>query len=188
LPTIVSRCQRIELFPSPVAEIEEALIRRFAVETEKAKLLSRLSGGCPGWAVTMAKDESLMLQRNEWLEEWLDITRGDMDQRFTFAAKTVERFSQNRDIVQQKLALFRDWWRDLLLVKLGNGDAVTNIDRESTLNEIAAQYTIDQIHYFIRHVQSVMLNLKKNVNPQLVMEVLMLNIPERGKVKEGSPR
>jgi DNA polymerase-3 subunit delta' len=187
LPTIISRCQRIELFPLPVAEIENEITTRFGIGPEKARLLARLSGGCPGWAVTMAKDESLLKQRDDWLEEWLDVIRGDYDQRFAFAAKTVERFSQNRDTVQQKLALLRDWWRDLLLVKAGNGEVVTNIDREAILQETAAGYTLDQIHYFIHGVQSAMYNLTHNVNPLLVMEVLMLNIPERGKVKEGSP-
>jgi hypothetical protein len=35
-------------------------------------------------------------------------------------------------------------------------------------------------------VESTMSQLRQNVNPQLALEVLMLNVPERGKVKRAT--
>jgi len=184
--TVISRCQRIELFPLALPLIEKALITRWGVEPEKARLLSRLSAGCPGWAVTMAKDSVLLQQRNDWLDEWLEVIGADFDRRFTFVAKMTERYAQNREIVQQKLALLLNWWRDVLLIKVGNGEAITNIDREDTLKEMAADCNLTQIRQFIGSVESAMSQLRQNVNPQLALEVLMLNVPERGKVKRAT--
>ena len=183
--TIISRCQRLELFPISFEQEERVLVERWKVDPQKAKLLARLSAGRLGWAVAMSLDDSLLQQRNEWLDTWLEIIDSDLDTRFVFAAKTVDKFSQNRETVLQKLDMLRDWWRDVLLVKAGNSEAVTNVDREAELKEMSARYSLVKIRYFLRDVQAASEQLKKNINPQLVMEVLMLNMPERGKVKEG---
>jgi DNA polymerase-3 subunit delta' len=182
--TVISRCQRIELFPLALSLIEKALMTRWNVEPEKAKLLSRLSAGCPGWAVAMSKDNALLQQRNDCLDEWLEVIESDFDRRFTFVSKMTERYTQNREIVQQKLALLLDWWRDVLLTKVGNEEAIINIDRENGLKETAATCNLAQIRQFISTVESTMSHLRQNVNPQLALEVLMLNVPERGKVKK----
>jgi len=183
--TIVSRCQRIELSPLPYNEIEDALISRVHIEPQKAKLLARLSKGCLGWAVNMAQDEELLQQRSDRLDEWLELLNADFDRRFVFAAKVVEKFSQNRDILQQKLDLLLNWWRDLLLIKTGNSEEVTNVDREEMLIKMSREYTIDQIRNFINRITIAAGQLRMNANPQLVIEVLMLNFPES--VKVNSP-
>ncbi|MDD5190434.1 MAG: AAA family ATPase [Dehalococcoidales bacterium] len=180
--TIVSRCQRIELAPLPYNEIEEALLTRWHVEPLKARLLARLSAGCLGWAVNMVEDDSLLQQRNDWLDEWLEVLPSDYDKRFVFAAKLVEKFNQNRDVLQQKLDLWLNWWRDVLLVKTGNPETITNVDREETLTQIAGEYNLDEIRAFITRIKTASRQLRMNANPQLVMEVLMLNFPENGKV------
>ncbi len=185
--TVISRCQRVELFPVATSLIEKELIARWNVEPEKARLLSRLSAGCPGWAVTMSHDTQLLQQRNDRLDEWIEIMDADFDLRFTFVAKMTERYAQNRDIVQQKLTLLRDWWRDVLLVKSGNNEAVTNIDRKDMLQKFADTCNLTRIRQFIGSVESTITQLHQNVNPQLALEVLMLNIPERGKVKRENP-
>jgi DNA polymerase-3 subunit delta' len=182
--TVVSRCQRLELYPMPIAQVGSALMGKWGVEREKANLLARLSGGCLGWAVTMARDEAQFQQRSDWLDEWLEVMGADMDRRFTFVSRMVERFSQNRETVQQRLALLRDWWRDVLLAKTGNEDAVANVDRLEGVKETAAAHSLRDIRASIGRIEAAMLQLKQNVNPQLALEVLMLNVPERARVNK----
>ncbi len=180
--TIVSRCQRVELSPLPYDEIEEALQTRWKVEPLRAKLLARLSVGCLGWAVNAVENEALLQQRNEWLDEWVEMLPADNDLRFVFAAKIVEKFNQNRNTLYQRLDLYAHWWRDVLLVKTGNTESIINVDREDALVKIAGEYSLGQIHGFIKRIQTAGAQLRMNANPQLVMEVLMLNFPESGKV------
>ena len=181
--TIVSRCQRVELAPLATGEVEAALNSRWSIEPEKARLLARLSGGCLGWAVSAARDDGLLDQRAEWLDGMLDVIHADNEQRFAYVAQLVARFSQNRELVQQKLDLWLDWWRDLLLVKVGCSDAVTSVDRLATLIGIAEGYSLAQIRAFVDGVRTAKEQLKLNANPQLVLEVLMLSIPDEGKVR-----
>lgn len=179
--TIVSRCQRVELAPLGTAEVETALTERWGAEPDKAKLLSRLANGCLGWAVSAARDEQLLQQRAETLERLLDITEAGYEARFQYVSQLASRFSQNRTAVREILDLWLEWWHDLLLVKVGCVDAVTNIDRSTQLVSVAAGYTLNQIRAFIDNIQAAVEQLQLNANPQLALEVLMLSIP--GKVE-----
>jgi len=184
LPTVVSRCQRIELSPVPANEIETALKQNWAVELEKARLLARLSHGCPGWAISAALDDNLIQQRAEWLDGLLDITDADGEERFTYATRLATQFGQNRELVYQRLELWLEWWRDLLLVKVGLMDNVTNIDRLESLSEVAKACTFTQIRIFIQNIRAAGQQLRQNANPRLTLEVLMLDVPEMGKYQE----
>ena len=185
--TIVSRCQRVELAPLSTAEVEAALISRWKVDPEKARLLSRLANGCLGWAVSAACDDELLRQRTEVLDALLDITGSGYEQRFEYVVQLAGRFSQNRRSVQETLDLWLDWWRDLLLVKVECSDAIINIDRSGELAEKAGDYTLGQIRDFIDNIRAAGEQLRLNANPQLALEVLMLSIPEKGMGKIPRP-
>ena len=175
--TVVSRCQKLELPPLPLSEVENVLSQRWDVEQQRAGLLARLSHGCLGWAILAASDDSLLQQRAERIEGLLDIIGGDYESRFTYVNQLVAWFGQSRGLVQEILDLWLDWWRDLLLVKLGSGDAITNIDHEATLVDIARGYHIKQIRAVINGIQATGEQLRQNANPRLAFEVLMLSIP-----------
>ena len=116
----------------------------------------------------------------------LNITEADYEERFAYAAQLAAQFSQNRGLVQEELDLWLDWWRDLLLVKAGCSDIITNVDLEARLIEVARSYSLAQIKAVIGSLQAAGEQLRQNANPRLVLEVLMLDIPRReGVVKYG---
>jgi len=180
--TVVSRCQRLELLPLAVSEVETVLNSHGDVEPQKAKLLARLSCGCLGWALLAASDGSLLELRDERIDRLLDIINADYEERFTYAAQLATQFSQSRGLVQEILDLWLDWWRDLLLLKVGCSDTITNVDQLATLNEIANGYNLAQIRAVINSIQAAGEQLRQNANPRLVLEVLMLDMPVRGVV------
>jgi DNA polymerase-3 subunit delta' len=176
--TVVSRCQRLELPPLSTAEVESSLVSR-GMEPERARLLARLSHGCPGWALSAAADDSLLQQRHEELERLLDIITADCEERFAYVSQLAARFSQNRGSVYGVLDLWLDYWRDLMLVKIGCRDIITNVDRLDRLVETAQGYQLAQIKAFIESIRSAGEQLQQNANPRLVLEVLMLDIPRK---------
>ncbi len=177
--TVISRCQRLELSPPAVTEVEAALISRWDIEPQRAKFLARLSHGRLGWALSAALDDSLLQQRAEVRQRLLDIINADYEERFTYATELAAQFSQRRESVQEVLDLWRDWWRDLLLVKVGGNEAITNVDLEAPLIDSARGYKLAQIKAFINSIQAAGEQLRQNANPRLVLEVLMLSMPRR---------
>jgi len=176
-PTVVSRCQRIALGLVPAKQIEEALVTKWAVEPEKAKLLSRLAHGCPGWAASASVDDKPVQQRTESLDKLLDISN-DIEERFSYAIQLANQFGQHREQVFDRLNLWLDWWRDMMLLKAGIPDGVTNIDRLDALNAAAAGLSLIQIRAFIESLRSCGRQLRQNASPRLALEVLMLDMPE----------
>jgi len=184
--TVVSRCQRVELPPLAASEVEDVLNQR-GIEPQKAKLVARLCHGCPGWALSAAMDGDLLQQRAERIDRLLDIINADYEERFAYAGQLATEFSQSRGAVQEILNLWVDWWHDLLLVKVGCGDIITNVDLEDRLIDSARGYGLAQIRAVINGIQAAGEQLGQNANPRLVLEVLMLGIPKgkEGTVKYG---
>jgi len=187
LPTVVSRCQRLELAPLPAGEIEAVLNGRLDIEPQKARLLAGLCHGCLGWALLAAADDSLLKQRAERINKLLGVTEADYEERFAYAGQLATRFSQQRGLVWEVLDLWLDFWRDLMLVKLGCAGSITDIALEEGLAQMAGDYSLAQIRAFIADIQTAREQLGQNASPRLVLEVLMLGIPERRGAARKNP-
>ncbi len=177
LPTIASRCQRIELRPLPLSLTEKALVEMAGVSSYQAKLLARLSRGCLGWALSAAQDGELLREREERLATLLRLSNARREARLAFATQLALQFSRNRESVQEVLDLWVSWWRDLLLIKGGGSEFITNIDHASALGEQAQNYSLKEIEVFLHSLQAAKEQLDYNANPRLVLEVLMLSLP-----------
>ena len=187
LPTVLSRCQRLELRPLSTSVVEQALIHRWGVPQERAGVLARLSSGCLGWAVAAASDEGLFSERGERLATLIHLTTMGRGERFTYAAELARQFSSDRESVQEVLSLWLGWWRDLMLTKGGSGNFITNVDREEMLHSEAKRYSLAKIKGFIQSLNQAREQLEHNANPRLVLEVLMLTLPRGKEAKEITP-
>ncbi|MDP2744410.1 MAG: DNA polymerase III subunit [Dehalococcoidia bacterium] len=176
LPTIVSRCIRLELQPLPLSTVE-AFLREREVNAEKARTVARLSKGCPGWALNIAGDEGSWQQRSELLTTLTRVLDSGLEERFAFAAELAGRFEKDRAAVNEILEMWLDWWRDLLLVRAGLASDIVNFDQEEILREWAGAYSLQEIAGFIRHLIAAREQLRWNANARLALEVLMLNLP-----------
>lgn len=185
LPTIVSRCQRMGLHPLPIASVEEALLEKWKVSAQEARLLARLSGGRLGWAVRAASDGKIMKARMEALEALHGLEGEGRAEQFTRAAELAKAPEE----LPQILEVWLTWWRDLLLLQGGivaeggvNGARLTNVDQESILHAQAERFTTEDIQAALQATRAAGRQLEQNANARLVMEVLALNLP-RGKEK-----
>ena len=165
--------------PLTSAEIETTLNNSWGIEPQKAKLLSRLCRGRLGWAILAVSDDTLLQQRKERLDSLHDIIDNDCEARFAHANHLATQFNQSRGVVLDVLELWQEWWRDLLLAKVGLNEAITNIDISSTIVEWSKCYSLTQIKNFINNIQVAGEQLRQNANPRLVLEVLMLDMPRK---------
>jgi DNA polymerase-3 subunit delta' len=175
--TIISRCQRLNLSRLKTSELELALIDRWHIGPEKARLLARLSNGCPGWAVEADKNTDLLQVRQEIMEKMRAVLKGNYSERFAAVTQLALQFSKKRDSVYETLDTWASWWRDVLLVKIGCDSDIISIDCKPALVEMAGVYNLAQIKESIEKIVEAREQLKLNANARLVLEALMLDLP-----------
>jgi DNA polymerase-3 subunit delta' len=173
LPTIVSRCQVLWLHTLPINQVQEALVSQWNVSAAQAELLSHLSGGRIGWAVSMLQDREALDRREEHLDHLLALPGRSCVERMAYAAE----ICRNPKQVDEMLAVCMSWWHDLLLLKSGARVALRNIDRADSLREQAHQVTLNDARRMVEQLAFVARILGQNANLRLAMEVLVLGWP-----------
>ncbi len=178
LPTIRSRCQRLELKPLPIEEVRTELVSAHSVEHQEAELLAHLSRGRLGWAISAAGDPSIMEARRTTLDPIAQLSEASLEERFEYASELSSLFYRNREGARQTLCMWLRWWRDLLLIVEGAEAFVDNVDWMDTLRLTASQFTTAQIAGFLSAILTTQEALDHNANARLALEVLMLRLPE----------
>jgi DNA polymerase-3 subunit delta' len=173
LPTIVSRCQQVSLRPLPAPQVERALIERWGAEQEQAKLLAHLSGGRLGWAVRTLEDSAGLQRRAQRLDELGELLNAPITTRFRYA----ERLARDPIATQETLDLWLGWWRDVLLLAAEAKAPLTNVDRVSALRDHARRFGVKRSAALVEAVRGAVDYLKRNANPRLTLEVLLLDLP-----------
>jgi DNA polymerase-3 subunit delta' len=177
LPTIISRCQRLELKPMPSERIQEVLVNSYNVDANEAKLLMQLCHGRLGWAVSALANDDILEQRSQRIDKLVSLLTASLEQRFAYAQELASQFSQNRRAGAEIIETWLDWWRDLMLIKGGCQEAIINVDYETTLEEQARELSLSEIEGFLANLCLLQEEISKNVNPRLAWEWLMLNLP-----------
>jgi DNA polymerase III subunit delta' len=173
LATIRSRCQPIALRAVPAPQIRQALETHWKIDSERAALLSQLSGGRVGWAVRAAADESLLEQRTQFLNMLEDVIGQTRVGRFALS----ESLSKTRDTIPTVLDLWQSYWRDVLLLTYGALTPITNRDRRHALDQIAAHTNVEEVQHVLAGIRRTSRYLDQNANARLALDVLMLDLP-----------
>ncbi|MCK4263033.1 MAG: DNA polymerase III subunit delta' [Dehalococcoidia bacterium] len=178
LPTVASRCQRLELKPLPQEQMQAILTDSYSVGADEAALLARLSGGCPGWALSAVADDGLLRQRRQIIDRLRSLLIADLGERFDYARELATQFTQDRRAVSETITLWLRWWRDLMLIRGGWTEALVNVDCQAELEEQAQSLSLSTIKDFITSLRQTEEFISKNVNPRLAFESLMLGLPK----------
>jgi DNA polymerase-3 subunit delta' len=178
LPTIVSRCEVLDLRPVALQVLEEALLAHGA-EAQQAHLLASLAGGRPGWALRMLSDPSALEQRHQLMAELSSILNQSKVERFKYSASLARAKSTDASRKQTVFAL-ETWlglWRDALVHTLGDEKMIRNIDQEKILSQLATHTTPDELFQAARATEQALDSIEQYANVQLTLENLMLDYP-----------
>jgi DNA polymerase III gamma/tau subunit len=89
-----------------------------------------------------------------------------------------DHLAKDTEKLPELLEYWLGWWRDLLLVQSGDGDRITNVDREDRVREQAAHLSPAQVQKALKAVRETAQYLSQNVNARLSVEVLLLRLPQ----------
>ena len=173
LPTISSRCEILRLRPVAVETLEQALITRWELPAEEARLYAHLADGRPGLARRMAAEPAMLEKRGGWLEEFVRLLPLNHRERFASA----ETLARNRDQLRLILQVWVSFARDIFLTTNGMSEKVVNLDYGVDCQRIAGRIStstaLEMLNSLIRSLE----NLEANANLRLLLDNLWLELP-----------
>ena len=170
LPTIVSRCQHIQLRQLQPEEIREGLVRFDGFSEEDAGLLSRLTDG----NYPMARFLDVQ-QLREVREEIIQFLRYSYSQDAKPLVELIYKWNSKLNLENQ-IALCNSMelvLRDLMIYReTGEADLVLNVDQMSVIEAFCTSMKDAALADMIGHLQSLKRLLYQNVQFSLVFSVL----------------
>jgi DNA polymerase-3 subunit delta' len=172
LPTIVSRCEVLRLKPLPVEVMQRALVTR-GLEADRAKLIAHISGGRFGYALRLVEDAALLEKREEQLNDLQHLIAASRVQKFAYA----DKLSKDKDTMRHTILIWLSYWRDVMLRTARAGTPLTNVDRNVEIEDLAGRMNLSSTRKAVSGLESALEKLERNVNPRLLAEVLLLDLP-----------
>jgi DNA polymerase-3 subunit delta' len=81
-------------------------------------------------------------------------------------------------LLKEVLILWLTIWRDLLLLQSGAAQTkIMNLDWQERLQALARHSSLARTSQMVTRLRTALINLERNVNPRLTMEVLLLKLP-----------
>lgn len=172
LPTVASRCQIIRFNTLSNEHITEILIKNYGFRREHASIVSSLSKGRLGLAVTMDYKAVCKL-RSEALKLIINSMKGDIEYIFSES----KRLARKGEMLPEFLDFIIDLLRDALLIhETETNDYIIHKDIYDELRgfslKLKRQFIIDMFDTVYR-TQTL---LKRNVNQQLALDSMMMSM------------
>lgn len=174
LPTIASRCEILRLRPLPVDQLEGALVTRWGLPGEEARLLAHYSGGRAGYALRLHQDPAELERRQEWLEDLVNLLGENRRQRFNY----IEHEFKEKEKLRLALQVWLSFWRDVLLCVSGSAVPLVNLDRAEQVRFMAGKLDLPFVRARVSDLERALQRLDANVNVRLLAEVILLDWPK----------
>jgi len=164
LPTIISRCQTIRFDLLPNKEIEEYLNKKEA-SAQRVQELSWLCFGRPGLAIDYFNNPKEEEFQRIKIQEVSQLIKAPLNLRFKYA----EKLSKKREEMNKVLDIWLNYFRELLLDKLGNKRVPADFQKKD--------YSVQHLKKILNLIEKIKFVLSRtNTNPRLALEVLLLKI------------
>ena len=173
LPTIVSRCEVLRLRVLPIEEIQREL-EHGGLESFRSKLIAHLSGGRPGYARQLIESDSLLEKREEELNDLQRLISTSRVDKFAYA----DKLSKDKDSMRHTLLVWLSYWRDVMLRTAQAESPLVNLDRNVEIESLAGAISVSESRRTVSALEKALEQMERNVNPRLLAEVLLLDLPK----------
>jgi len=178
LPTVRSRCQRVRFFPLSAGAVKRILAKHLGASEAEAELAASFSQG----SVTLA---SRMLSEDISGERGLAIeVFGSPKPRAAAARKLAS--SKDRALFDRVLRFALGWYRDLLLVRLGERERISNADLLEKLKKQAEESDLREIIKRVAMLERLRSAIELNANPTIAVETVAASWKEPDRLMRSS--
>mgnify|MGYP003404826406 FL=1 len=175
LPTITSRCVRLNLRPVQESMVKDYLMEKMHLPDYQAQMDAAFSQGNIGKARQMAESDEFNLMT----EQALRILKKSNELELYEMVEMIKELSAEKQNIDEYLDLFAMWFRDVLFFKATKEvDGLMFKDQLNHIKERARKSSYEGIEKIIDAIGTAKERLHANVNFDLVMELLFLTIRE----------
>ena len=175
LPTILSRCIRLDLKPVADDKLKDFLMKKCGVVDYQADICVDFSQGIVGKAVTLASSAHF----NEIKDAALQLLKRVKDIDLSEMIGAVKHVSEYKLDINDFFDIMMIWYRDVLLYK-ATAD-VNGLVFKDEVYEIKKQANTSSYHgieLILEGLEKAKMRLDANVNFELVIELLLLTLKE----------
>jgi DNA polymerase III subunit delta' len=172
LPTIVSRCEVLRLRPLSNEVVQRELETR-GLETDRAKLIAHISSGRFGYALQLVEDTTLLEKREEQLNDLQRLVAATRVEKFAYA----DKLARDKDSMRHTILIWLSYWRDVMLRTAQAETSLTNLDRNMEIESLAGRMNLSSARNVVAQLEDALEKMERNVNPRLLAEVVLLDLP-----------
>ncbi len=176
LPTIQSRCVRLDLKVVDDSLVKQYLMERLHVPDYQAEIDASFAQGSIGIAKEAATSEEFSnITRNA-----LKILKNADSMEVYELADEIKLLSAEKQNIGDYLDIFQFWFRDVLMFKATR--EIDNLVFKQEINYIkeqASQRSYENLEKILEALEKTKVRLRANVNFELALELLFLTIRER---------
>lgn len=175
LPTILSRCIRLDLRPVAKEPLKAFLMQRCQISDEQADVCAAFSQGVVGKALALASSEYFQEIRDAALQ----LVKRIKDIELSEMIGAVKQIGEYKLDINDYFDILMIWYRDVLLYK-ATAD-VNGLIFQDEIYEIKKQANTSSYHGIERKLEGLekaKTRLRANVNFDLVIELLLLTLKE----------
>jgi DNA polymerase III subunit delta' len=173
LATIRSRCQTYQFAPLPPGDIESLLERKGGYAEAERSLLSRISGGSVGRALSLELDQYQKTRRE--MLELLQLCSRDF--LYHKAIRIIAPLSREKEEFEQKMEILFGLLHDLFLVKVDPvSESITNLDIRDRLLDLGAGFSVEQIVAGTRTLDRLETGARRNLNKHLALDQFVFQL------------
>lgn len=175
LPTILSRCVRLDLKVVPDPFIREYLMKERQIPDYKADVCVAFAQGNVGKAIKLADSSDF----NEIKEATISLLKRIDDIELYEMTQAVKQINEYKLQINDYFDLFMIWFRDVLYYKAcADANHLIFKDEIYAIKKQAEKCSYQGIEIVLEALEKAKIRLNANVNFDLVIELLLLTMKE----------
>ncbi len=175
LPTVLSRCIRLDLKAVRDDVIREHLMKTMQIPDYQADICTAFAQGTVGKAIQLASSEDF----NDLKASAVQLMKRLWDIDFYEMGAAVKQIGEYKLEINDYFDLMMVWFRDVLYMKATNDvNGLIFQDEVYEIKKQAGKRSYQGLEIILTALEKAKVRLKANVNFDLVMELLLLTIKE----------
>ena len=176
LPTILSRCVRLDLKVVDDATIKKYLMEHLHVPDYQAEIDASFAHGSIGRAEEAAGSQEFA----DVTENALRLLKNSGQMQVFEMTEEIKKLASSKEKLEDYMDVFQFWFRDVLLFKAArDADKLVFKQEIYDIRQQARERSYENLENILEEIEKTKVRLRANVNQELALELLFLTIRER---------